>query len=146
MVAVLRAPRRAFATGAGQLAGRKALGSGQRPQCSEPFIGGGRRPRLEHYSVTIEACFGPESCSLRCGSRVALRAGTICMESAMRTEKLYLACLASSILALGMVLSADVLGQAAAHHCRQQRGHGCGRSAIASDGFRTSIPNCTRNA
>jgi|KBSSwiStaDraftv2_1062776.scaffolds.fasta_scaffold192660_2 hypothetical protein len=29
----------------------------------------------------------------------------------MRTEKLYLACLASSILALGMVLSADVLGQ-----------------------------------
>jgi len=29
----------------------------------------------------------------------------------MRTERLYLACLASSILALGMVLSADVLGQ-----------------------------------
>jgi len=32
----------------------------------------------------------------------------------MTTEKLYLACLASSILALGMVLAADVLGQSAA--------------------------------
>ena len=34
----------------------------------------------------------------------------------MKTEKLYLACLASSILALGIVLSGDVLGQSGTAH------------------------------